>query len=229
MHTREMKRVLAAAVLAAPQLPTTYRQLVLLPPIGLLAVLGLDRVLDLAADRPRRVRAALAAVLVVAALPLAAPLVTLTRALAADGPALDLGDARRLAVGDRIGGSPMVGPAAVMRSTIPPGTAIYVLGDPVVYRVLGARQAIEMNGWGPEIMSPRMWSETLRELRRSRPEWVFVEQDYQSYIDRAPGVTAFLSQAYTATTPLGAEGVWWHTATPGRPAPSVEGNLLARG
>ncbi len=218
--------LLTAAVLAAPQLPTTYRVLILLPPIGLLAVLGLDAFVAGLTRRSQVLRAVAVAALVVAALLPAPRIVRLVTALTTSPPGgAPFSDPARLAVGDRIGGSPMVAAASVMHSTIPAGTAIYVLGDPVVYRVLGARQAIEMNGWGPEIMSPRMWAEILRELRRSRPEWVFVESGYQRDIDRAPGLLPFLHQTYTAVPRPG--GVWWHTTRIGTLAPTADGNQVA--
>lgn len=221
--------LLAAAVLAAPQLPTTYRGLMLLPPIGLLAVLGLDRLVVLTAGRRAGARPELAcvAVLVMALVPLAPGVVRLVAAGSAQG--WSLSDRVRLAVGDRIAGSPVVAAAATMHDVVPPGTPLYVLGDPVVYRVLGGRQAIEMNGWGPEIMSPRMWREVVRELDRSRPEWIFVQGEYQSYVDGVPALVALLRSAYAPVPVASANGQWWRTDAPGPPAPAPEGNLLAAG
>ncbi len=219
--------LLATGVLVAPQLPTAYRGLVLLPPIGLLAVLGLDRLVTWAACRRVRGRpgAIVVAVLAVGLAPLAPGVVRLVAAGSAQG--WSLADPVRLAVGDRIGGSFMVAPAMTMRGTVQPGTAVYVLGDPVVYRVLGTRQAIEMNGWGPEVMSPRMWDETVRELDRSRPQWVFVQSDYQGNVDRVPALVALLRSAYIEVPSRSAGGRWWRTDEPGTPSPSPEGNLLA--
>jgi hypothetical protein len=219
---------LSAAAIASPQLPTTYRVLLLLPPIGLLAVLGLDRVLRWTAARRGPARALIAALLVVAAVPLLPGTVRLVVALASAGPARwSLADGDRLAIGDRISGSPIVGPALRMRRTVRPGTAIHVFGDPLVYRLLGARPAIEMNGWGPEIMSERMWAETVRELDRSRPEWVFVQVTYQPDVDRVPALVTLLHRDYAPVAVEGAGGTWWRTSAPGSPAPSPEGNQLA--
>jgi hypothetical protein len=217
--------VLGAAVFAAPQLPTTYRVLVMLPPVGLLAVLGLERLVTAASRRSAGVRWAGTAALAVLVMPLLPGVVRLGEAGAVEG--WSLSDGARLAVGDRIGGSPMVERAAVMRGDVRPGSAIYVLGDPVVYRVLGASQAIEMNGWGPEIMSDRMWDEVVRELDRSRPEWVFVQEDYQPYVDRRPALLRLLGAAYRPVESPGAGGRWWRTDEPARPAPSPGGNQLA--
>jgi hypothetical protein len=191
-------------------------------------VLGLDRLVALAAVRRVAVRPMLACTMVTAAalMPLAPGVLRLVAAASSQG--WSLSDRSRLAAGDRIGRSPLVGEVATMRETVRPGTPMYVLGDPVVYRVLGGRQAIEMNGWGPEIMSPRMWRETVRELERSRPEWVFVEADYQRDVDRVPALLALLRSAYTAVpSATTSAGTWWRTTAPGSPAPSPEGNRLA--
>ena len=84
-----------------------------------------------------------------------------------------------------------------------------------------------MNGWGPEIMSDRMWNETIRELDRSRPEWVFVQQDYQQYVDRRPVLLHLLASAHRPVESTGTGGQWWQTDEPAQPAPSPEGNQLA--
>jgi hypothetical protein len=161
-------------------------------------------------------------------LPLLLPTARLARLLVSSGPsAWSLSDPARLAVGDALGGSSMVAPAGVMRERIRPGTAIYVLGDPVVYRVLGARQGVEMNGWGPEVMSPRMWREIVRELDRSRPEWVFVQSEYQRDVDAAPEVGTLLRRWYQVLDVPGAGGTWWRTDRPGIAPPTPDGNQVA--
>lgn len=220
--------LVASAVLAAPQLPTTYRSLFLLPPLGLLAVLGLDQVVTICRTGRLVRRGMIIATAAVLAVPPAVPVARLTGLLVAGGPSVwSLSDASRLAVGDALGGSPMVSPAGLMRERVRPGTAIYVLGDPVVYRVLSARQGIEMNGWGPEIMSPRMWREIARELDRSRPEWIFVQAEYQADVDTAPDVAAVLRRWYRVVDVPGGGGTWWHTDSPGGPPPTPDGNRLA--
>jgi hypothetical protein len=128
----------------------------------------------------------------------------------------------------------------VAAEVLPPSVAagddpIYVLGDPLWYLQLQRRQAVEIHGWSPQYLTPAMWSELERELRRSRPAVVFVDAYSAPYVERrAPGILALLrstyTQAFTRAAVGGAydagAGTWWVTSDTGQLVPTREGNLL---
>ncbi len=120
---------------------------------------------------------------------------------------------------------------ALVASTAPrPADSLYVIGNPWLYVLLDQRQAIEINGWSPEFAVPAQWSETERELRRTRPGLVAVDDSVVHYLEGgAPGVVAFLDDQYTKTEAPELGMTWYSRIDPkglGPTAPTSEGNLL---
>ena len=110
--------------------------------------------------------------------------------------------------------------AAPVRSMVRPGQAIYVLGDPRIYDLLGAHEAIEITGSAGGLMPPRVWTERDRELVRSRPEFVFLEAGaLDDLATLSPGLAAVLRNRYreVARTPGGA---WYPPTVASHPAAS---------
>jgi hypothetical protein len=227
---REATMVLVAAVglvLAIPQYPTPYRLLVLVAPLGFIAVAGLSSVLAWADRRaaagrstraPMGYRVAVLAVLALLALPmLRGP----QRLLFAVGqvPSWGLGQDARLGR-DLVLTSQQVlqQDARLVAGVVRPDEPIYVIGDPRIYLLLRARQAIEVSGWAVSLMPEPVWRERDRELVRSRPAVIYVEQaQIPDLATRSPGLAAMLQSSYRVIA-RGAGGVWYSTTGPGVPS-----------
>lgn len=218
---------LLATLLTFVQTPTGYRRLLLAVPIGLLAAIGAEWWRDWAALS--RLRLGLfAAMSLVLALPLLVFPARLLPAAASEGFSLSV-DARR-AIAQHL--SEQQRKVDQIVANRPPqlgaDDSVYVFSDPQIYLDLGARQAIEMNGWSPDQATPEMWTETLRELERSRPRFIYVENSFLSYLSRSkPEILTFLDRQYSRIpSPGDPNGTWWQTESPGRSAPTPEGNRL---
>jgi len=222
---------LLAAVMALTQYPTTYRPLLLVVPVGLLALLGARALQAAWPPWPRGARTAVVAGLIVLALPLARGPVGVAR-VAPGG--LSLSMSARLARDERLSDGGARAQAAPVIGRVPAGEPIYVLGDPRIYLWTSTRQAVEVHGWSPELSPDRVWRELDRELQRSRPALVYIDAFSAPYlIAHAPGVDAMLRSSYRvlATVPMadgspGVAGTWWQTSQPGRAVPATDGVRL---
>jgi len=211
--------VLEIVVLAFQQYATPYRFLVVVAPMGVLAVVGADVVWRrLTAPGSRagvRVVALLAAA--VLALPLARGPQRLLFA-AKDVPAWGLGRAQRDARDIVLTSAHTADDVEPVRGLVRPGEAIYVFGQPQLYTELGTYEALEITGWAATLMPERVWRERDRELVRSRPRLVFVDASIADAVrDHSPGFTAMLAASYrrVGSTP---GGTWYRTDRPGVPA-----------
>jgi hypothetical protein len=216
-----------ALALAWPQFPTPYRLLVLVAPLGLLAVVGLGVVVERVDSAHRRRRTALLlATLAVLALPsLRGP----QRLLFAAGqiPAWGLGVTDRDARDEILIHEYPSQDVAPVRAMIHPGDTMYVLGHPQPYQLLGHQEAIEISGWGSILQPAPVWRERDRELVRTRPRWLFIETQMRPDLQTlAPRFSALLTQTYrpVATTP---RGTWYRTDRPGPPSAAPGDNRLA--
>lgn len=222
--------VLLELALAYPQLWTPYRFLMLSAPVGLLAALGLESTANWFSARARpggwvptlRVAGTLAALgLTAAALRMPAHLL-----FNAGDQAWGLNSAARI---DRSETPANFRAAAVVADQVTPGEQIYVVGDPSVIALLQARQGLELTGWSLEQMPPRVWAEATRELIRSRPALVYVDDTTQDWtlIKQEQGKAFFdeLGQQYQVLSAT-ADGTWYQTAEPGTPLPAPGGNQL---
>lgn len=218
--------LLVALALAWPQFPTPYRLLVLVAPLGLLATVGLGVVLTWARRRPAIGPVGALVVLAVLALPSMRGPQRLLFA-ARDVPTWGLGVAARDARDEVLIGESANADVAPVRASIRPGESVYVLGHPQPYRLLGAREAIEVVGWGSVLQPARVWRERERELLRSRPQWLFVEADLRTTVKQlAPQLDTLIDTSYrpAAAAP---RGTWYRTDSPGQPSGIPGDNRLA--
>ncbi len=84
--------------------------------------------------------------------------------------------------------------------------AIYVFGDPVVMRLADRPSASAVHGWACEVQPPSSWRRVEQDLRVSRPPYIFVGSEEEAYLDvRGEGVRALLAEFYEVRerTPLG--------------------------
>jgi hypothetical protein len=231
---------IVGAALALPQLFTPYRLLILATPIGLLAVSGLESVLrQLQARvgdvhgpaglgetrRPARawaVRSVAAVVLVALALP---PLRQPAHLLAGGSHSWGLDVAARTARSGEEVPTPAERAAAVVSGRVRPQEQIYVIGDPTVMLLLGARQGVEVTGWSLEMLPSSVWAELTRELNRSRPRLVYVEDVYRQLIARSGSEGQALQGVFDRYDVVSdtADGIWYETSQPGIPLPASGG------
>jgi hypothetical protein len=221
--------VVEAVALAFQQYPTPYRLLVIVAPVGLLAVVGADAVWRWVRSPDAR-RPGLRLLVVPLALVLALPLARGPQRLlfaAGDVPSWGLGQVERNAR-DAVLIQEFAAPDAdPVRALVRPGDAIYVFGHPQVYQELGAREAVEITGWASTLMPDRVWRERDRELVRSRPRLVLVENDDADVVRaRSPQFARLLDEQYTVVA-RAPRGVWYLTRTPGTPSGIPGDNRLA--
>jgi hypothetical protein len=228
---RELTVLAAAALataLALPQMATPYRPLVVAALLGLPALAGLD-VADRRLDRyrrarthdagphpvlPARIRLAAGVVLAVLAVPLLRGPYLLVRAAPGFG-SWALTDAASWQRDTQLSVDPSPSESAPVRDLIAPGTAIYVFGEPRIYRRLDARQAVAVEGWSAAMLPPVAWAELSRELRAARPAFVYVDHDSAGYL---PGSAPLLDRALRADYDVVARtdrGVWYRAHSPG--------------
>lgn len=193
------------------QRPSDYQVLAFVVPLGLLAGLGVDAWLaQWLAHQIRSVRASIGfGVALVSALLALVFMVNPTARLG-----LEVVRAGRLApealldVAART--QPGFADAQRMAQSAPVANpeSVFVFGNPLLYVLLDRRQAIEMNGWSPEFAVPAQWVETERQLRRTTPRLVLVDDFSNRFIETsAPGIVSLLETAYVAHPEQG--GVWY--------------------
>jgi hypothetical protein len=228
--------VVEAVVLAFQQYPTPYRLLVIVAPVGLLATLGADALWRwirpaapaAASAGPRRpgLRLLVLPLVAVLALPLLRGPQRLLFA-ASDVPSWGLAQAPRNARDAVLLQEFAARDADPVRSRARPGDAIYVFGHPQVYQELGAREAVEITGWASTLMPERVWRERDRELVRSRPRLVMIEDDDADQVRASsPRFAALLDSAYTPVAKA-PRGTWYETRDPGTPSGVPGDNRLA--
>jgi len=220
------------------QAPNAYQVYALLVPVGILAGVGLNAACDVAATCGKPGKLAVAGSLVVsciAAWPMSRTGLDTLAVIRDHAPALSASD--RLEVGRAINSEfRQVSTAAetLPRSLTSSRAPIYVFGSPLWYRELDSRQAVEVQGWTVQYNTEAVWAELERELRRTRPRAVFVDEFSASFIEeRRPGILGLLERSYEPVWQLPAKGdwdagagTWWVTSAPGQPAPTPEGNQL---
>jgi hypothetical protein len=217
-------------ILAYPQLWTPYRFLMLSAPVGLLAVLGLESTATWFAARTGQgwwVRAlAVAGSLAAAGLTATTLKLPATLLLHAGDHQWGLNTEARISRSDTPANFRA---AAVVANRVTPGEQIYVVGDPSVMALLRARQGLELTGWSLEQMPDLVWAEATRELIRSRPSLVYVDDTTQDWtlIKKEQGKAFFgrLDQDYAVLSST-ADGTWYLSTDPGTPLPTPDGNQL---
>jgi hypothetical protein len=222
--------VLLELVLVYPQLWTPYRFLMLAAPMGLLAVTGLESVVAWFAAQTRREWRVWA--LGTAGTLLAFGLTALTLRmpahllLTAGQHQWGLGSAARI---ERSETPANLRAAALVSTEVNPGEQIYVVGDPSIIALLHAQQGLELTGWSLEQMPASVWNEAARELARSRPKLVYVDDTTQDWTElrQTQGRPFFdyLDTQYRVRSTT-ADGTWYEATKTGTPLPAPDGNQL---
>jgi hypothetical protein len=184
-----------------------YHMVLLLPPLGLLAALGLDRLGEwLRSSRPHwPIPAAVALVLLWPGAELCQA--TWRKALALKAAAGERIDAPLAVRMDRRYVAIWKGTRFLRQGS--QAGSIYVFGDPRILLVSGRRQAIPVRGHAWEHLPLRMWQELPGQLLAARPAFIFVSPyDDKVLRDRAPALREALKAGYRPSRgPL--NGVWW--------------------
>ncbi len=75
--------------------------------------------------------------------------------------------------------------------------SVYVMGDPLIYVILDARQAIPIHGWSLEFFSPPDWAKLVAQLESNDAQAIFLTSGYQNLVDeKAPEIRDFLASRY---------------------------------
>jgi hypothetical protein len=93
-------------------------------------------------------------------------------------------------------------------STSRPGK-IFVCGNPIFYILSGREQAISSNGWMLELFLAEQWRQFEYELLEVRPRYIFVDKEYSALInEHSPDIAAILSDLYTKVH-VNSNGIWY--------------------
>ncbi|MDQ1520050.1 MAG: hypothetical protein QOI55_1123 [Actinomycetota bacterium] len=199
--------VLGAGLLAL-QTWYPYQFQLLITPLGLLAIFGLDR---LATSFRTTSRAPLVVVLGLSALLAFVP----ARGLARKTVSFVQWDAALTAEG-RLEYHAKYAPwypitakstAFLRRTDALPGP-IHVFGDYELHRMARRRMAIAINGQTPEQLDDRLWRKTRQELAAAQPPYVFVGEIGDRIMrERSPETRDFLARGYCRLRAVD-DGVW---------------------
>jgi hypothetical protein len=96
--------------------------------------------------------------------------------------------------------------------------AIYVIGDPLYQLRSGRPQAIPVNGWALETLGDERIRAVAEQLQRAAPAYVFVESRYQADVmRRAPTLPDWLARHYEPVA-HDEKGTWHRRRGPATPA-----------
>jgi hypothetical protein len=95
---------------------------------------------------------------------------------------------------------------AFLRTAEAAAGTIYVFGDPIITRLAGRPHAKAMHGWACEVHPHSSWKRIERDLRVDRPSYIFVGAEEEKFLEsRGKRVRELLQFAYVVRerTPLG--------------------------
>jgi hypothetical protein len=208
----------AAAILVQRHDPGPYHFLLLLVPLGLLAIRGAEVSLgELALAGRREMRAGVQILLLLLLVGLAIPVVGKLQALwAARAQPGALADAYRSVLMPSYASS-LRAAAALEQDSARPGAA-FVFGDPLILARSGRLQAIPLRGSSLQFMLPRHWQELPVLLEQAAPAYVYVDRSLLEELRvGSPSVLAWLSARYRIWWQQ-EEGAWYERAPAGNPA-----------
>jgi hypothetical protein len=188
-----------------------YHFLLLIPPAGLLGLLGVDQVLARleATGRLAGRGKALGAILLLAALP--ALILWSSAALRHAPGAMARGEAAirsyQMAVSSayaRIGRE-----VDILKAADALKGPIYVFGDPITYVLAGRTQAIPTMGWAWELQPPSIWARLAAEMEAAMPAYVVVAAGYRELLKaESPATQALLDTNYMPVAET-ADSIWY--------------------
>lgn len=101
--------------------------------------------------------------------------------------------------------------------------AIYVFGDPLNYYLNQKRQAIPENGWGWEFYMPEQLNALISELDQARPVYLFISDWYADlFLHKLPHLFDFVNRHYFEYSKSD-DGKWYRLKAPD-PASNLEPN-----
>lgn len=176
-----------------------YHFALLLGPVAMLAALGVDRLLCWLQDERGFDRSTKMVALALVTLPLIATLLhpALRRAEVAAAVITGIQSLDQVSRQRDVEYERQAEAADIVRP-LASGTRIYVFGNPILYELLSARQAIAYHGWSPEFTTPDEWKALARDLAGSKPVLVFIEVDVGDLVaQRSPEIASWLKTDYS--------------------------------
>ncbi len=183
--------------------------ILLVVPLAVLAVLGLDRIAGVVRSgaHDRRLRAAICVAVAIPFLPLAARDARKLRLLSAYHFALTPTQREALDSAISLDYANAQRDAAALHGLTNGG--LYIAGDPVIYEFLHAGPALGINGFSLEYASPMRLRQLTDQMKRVRPMHVYMESDYLPLIARrAPTLHEYIERTYTVQARNG-KGTWY--------------------
>ena len=208
--------IICDAIVIAIQISSwwQYHFLLLVPPVGILATLGLAFIFrnGLAGYRRALVSLAVAGIVAYVAVPLPQGAIGTILRVGQERPFESAGALERYRIGTNSEYADALEDSAVAQRRAS-GATVYVFGDPLIYVDSGAAQAIAMNSWGIQLFTPALWRRTVSELCETRPAYVFVFDRFLRRLQSGDhGTTmALLSRDY-ARTERTKDGQWFKLA-----------------
>lgn len=177
----------------------SYHFLLLFTPIGLLGVMGLDEFLrsQVTIRLFRRWRYPVATVIGFALMPIVAAwswqaIQHMPGALARSPEAI-----RAYQIGVSTDYARLARQTAILGASDALQGPIYVLGDPILYRLTKRDQAIPTSGWSWDRFPESMWARLVPELVAAKPVYIFIEPNaYELIHQRCPQAETFILQNY---------------------------------
>lgn len=179
-----------------------YLLLVVMVPLGLLSLDGLDSLLS------RRVGARRLAVLLVAVLPAAAVLASKAFDLGSNG--LGIGDNRMEYQAAVSGDYASTWEDLEQVSGLASPGSLYVMGNPLYFFLAGRDQVPAVSGWSPELWTGRLWNEVEQGILEERPGLILVDEFSAGLArDRSPETLAMIEREYEVLGPSTRDGIWY--------------------
>ncbi|MDZ4288605.1 MAG: hypothetical protein U0984_11635 [Prosthecobacter sp.] len=85
---------------------------------------------------------------------------------------------------------------------------IYVFGNPLYLYLAERRQAMAEHGWSWETYLPSQWAALPEKLRAAKPAWLFIDPNYGGLIDdRSPETRQVIDDLYEMSS-VSPDGIW---------------------
>ncbi len=203
------------AILVQTQSWWEYQFILLLPPLGILATLGVDALIAATAERKldRRV-VVLLPILLIPAAPLARHAIDALLGVVIERPFASAAALDRYRVRESGDYAAALRSAAYLASEPNATSPVFVCGNPLVYVLAHREQSAAINGWALELYPDYWWAKLIGELRVARPADIFLSNDYAPLIaTRAPTFDSLLRAEYKRAARL-PDGTWYRLKPP---------------
>lgn len=197
----------------------TYQFVLLVPPLGVLATLGVDAIserLGGASSRRSIAQVALACV-ALAFLPSGIAIAKSAARIVRDRPFASAAATERYRVRTSGGYARAAAIATYLETSEARRGGVYVAGDPRVYLLANRAQALPINGWALELYPPERWRALEGEFVAHAPRFVFIASDYAEIVrTRSHAISARLATTY-AIARRTSDGTWYRARAGLRP------------